>query len=117
MQRKLLSAFIIFTFVFSFSASAQDDKAKADLKRKIEMTIKRLEMRIDKVNADQGKTKNQQVLQSANDYKRKMEGQKTELLQDLKKLPTVSAQAWKDFADEAGEHMDKAKESAKPVVL
>jgi Ni/Co efflux regulator RcnB len=117
MYRKLLSAFLLSACLLSFSANAQDDKEKADLKKKIEMTIRRLDIRIDKVNADHNKTQNQQVQESANDYKKKMESQKAMLQEDLKKLPDVTQAGWKDFVDDANEHMDKAKESAKPVVL
>lgn len=117
MFKKLLSTFILAACLLSVSVHAQDDKEKADLKRKIEMTIKRLDMRIDKVNADKDKTKDQQVTESANEYKKKMEDQRSALQADLKKLPVVPSSEWKNFVDEVGEHMDKAKESAKPVVL
>jgi CO dehydrogenase nickel-insertion accessory protein CooC1 len=118
MFRKLLSTFIVSASLISFSVMAQEtDKEVADLKKKIEMTIRRLDMRIDKVNDDQGKTKNQQVMESANEFKAKMESQRVTLREDLKKLPAVTKQGWKDYAEEVGEHIDKAKESAKPVVL
>lgn len=117
-MRKLFTIFILAASLFAVEAIAQvDDKEIAEFKKKIEMTIRRLDMRIDKVDADQGKTKNQEVKDSSNEFRKKMEDNRTILRADLERLPKVKKENWKDFVEEVTEHMDAGKESAKPIVL
>lgn len=117
-MRKIVTVLVLAVSLFSGTAMAQgNDKEVTDLKKKIEMTIRRLDMRIDKVNEDHSKTKNQDVIDSSNEFKKKMEDNRAALQADLKKLPDVKKENWKDFVEEVTERLDLAKESAKPVVL
>ncbi len=117
-MRKLFTILILAASLFSVEAIAQaDDKEYADFKKKIEMTIRRLDMRIDKVDADQGKTQNQEVKNSSNEFKKKMEDNRNALRADLKRLPDVKKEDWKAFVEEVTKHIDAGKESARPIVL
>ncbi len=117
-MKKLFTMFVLAASLVSVESIAQaDDNEVAAVKKKIEMTIRRLDMRIDKVDADQDKTKSAEVKSSSNEFKKKMEDQRVTLQADLKKLSTVKKENWKTFVDEVNEHVDSAKESAKPVVL
>ena len=118
-EMRNLSILFLFAISFlSFKAMAQsDDKELADFKKKIEMTIRRLDMRIDKVNDDHKKTNSAEVIASSNEFKKKMEDQRVILKADLERLPQVKKENWKTFVEEVTEHMKDAKESAKPIVL
>lgn len=117
-MKKLFTMLVLAASLVSVESIAQaDDNEVAAVKKKIEMTIRRLDMRIDKVDADQDKTKSAEVKSSSNEFKKKMEDQRVTLQADLKKLSTVKKENWKTFVDEVNEHVDSAKESAKPVVL
>lgn len=117
-MRKLFAILILAASLFSVEAIAQaDDKEYTDFKKKIEMTIRRLDMRIDKVDADQGKTQNQEVKNSSNEFKKKMEDNRNALQADLKRLPDVKKEDWKAFVEEVTKHIDAGKESARPIVL
>ncbi|MBL7719058.1 MAG: hypothetical protein JNL72_09510 [Flavipsychrobacter sp.] len=96
---------------------AQSETDKADLKKKIQMSVRRLDMRIDKVVKDMGKMTDEKSKESSGAYKTRLEATKSLLEADLKKLPDVSAGAWKEFKDVAEEHMDNAKDDIKPVML
>jgi len=99
----------------SYSAQAQDANKDA-LRKKIEMAMKRIELRIDKIDRDQ-KTMDEKAREQSGEYKLKLEAAKAELNEDLKKLPSVSKEDWKDFQEEVEEHLDQAKADIKPVML
>ena len=116
MIRKIfLAILLLIGSSVSYSAQAQDAN-KDGLRKKIEMAMKRIELRIDKIDRDQKKMDDKAKEQSG-EYKLKLEATKAELNEDLKKLPTVSKEEWKDFQDEVEEHLDQAKADIKPVML
>ena len=116
MIRKIfLAILLLIGSSVSYSAQAQDANKDA-LRKKIEMAMKRIELRIDKIDRDQKKMDDKAKEQSG-EYKLKLEATKAELNGDLKKLPTVTKEEWKDFQDEVEEHLDQAKADIKPVML
>jgi hypothetical protein len=116
-RRIFVFVIILLANLFSLTAFAQaDDKEQADLKKKIEMGIRRLDMRIDKVDKDM-KTATAQAKESSKEYKTKLEKSKASLQEDLKKLQSAAKSGWKEFKEDVEEHLNEAKESIKPVML
>jgi predicted nucleic acid-binding Zn-ribbon protein len=112
----IVAIFILLSGLFGTAAHAQDADKDA-LKKKIVMSIRRIDMRIDKIDKDMKNAKDDNARASANEYKTKLQANKTDLEADLKALPDVKKEGWKDFVDEVEEHLGDAKDSIKPAMM
>lgn len=116
MKRSLIVFLLVLGSLAGFTAYAQD-MDKEGMKKKIEMAIRRIEFRIDKVDHDLKKMTDDKAKEQSGAYKTKLEAAKAELGEDLKALQTVTKEGWKEFKEHADIHMEEAKTDAKPVML
>ena len=115
-KRTLVVIFVLIGCILYSGAFAQSTERDA-LKKKIEMAMKRLELRIDKVDKDIAKIADGKSKDQSNEYKAKLEAAKNELAGDLKRLATVKDDEWKDFKEDVDEHLEEAKTDIKPTML
>lgn len=97
-------------------AQSDADAEKKSVQRKIELTIRRIDDRIEKIDKDMKKEKDANN-DEPNDFKAKLEASKAELQSDLKEIGNVKKDSWKEFADEVNDHLKNATATLKPVVL
>ena len=81
------------------------------------MAIRRIDMRIDKIDRDLKTMKDEKAKESSNEYKTKLEATRAELADDLKELAAVTGDGWNDYKEGVDEHLDRAKADIKPVML
>jgi len=114
---KRLFSIIILAVGFIFFTAQDTDAEKGGLKRKIEMALLRLDMRLEKVDKGVKNTTDQKAIESVSEFRGKLEKSKAALQSDLKELSIVKKEDWKKFKEGVDSHLDNAKESSKPVVL